>query len=612
MAFEVSIKITAESQLEAVKAAESAVKQLGATTQQTAQISRQAVLSFAGGWDPQPLKLVKDEIQLLGPGFIGVSAGAAQAAAATASLGVKAQQMRPIIGAVAGAMGGMGTGARIAGSALTSLVFAGLGPVGIALAAVTIAAGVGSAAWASYQEKVKKTEESLRTFAQAQTSLTNVQSQIALAARATEAKSPFDKLIVDQERARGELKAGFDRLLADEKLDYHQRTVLAVQANEAMASLMKQQGDERIRLVGTLDTELSAITRLDAVQATNLLTQKSLALAAAEREGASAGVVKRLQEETAALEFRIKTINAAEKAARGGPIAGVFRAQVEALRKQAGDIFKAGGVVDEGELQRIFSQFQAIKDISQQQFGFDVPPDLASKLTDTENRLKTIADRANIKLTVDLLEAGPKFTEMQNQMRAIEEKAGLGIKFNVDTLLAINSIKATGTELDALRDKAARPIIQEVRVVTSGSPTLPFSEYFQNYAPGVIGDFAKKASDIGVTLDTNFSQGIVTSLSRMAELERQLSVIRASREAGFQASIIGDFSAAPRAELEALRRNVAFLSSFGGQSGGGGAGGVTVNVDLSHSVVTTDAAAALTRELPQKIASAVRSATGVD
>ena len=138
---------------------------VGATIASASKASG-AMFKFKGGWEPSPqLRLAREEIQLLNPQFIGYSGAADKAAQAQERFLVKAGQIKPIISVAAQELAGMNRGASLVSSGLTTLLFTGLTPVGLALAAGVIGMGAWSSASEKASEKTKALAEIQKNFA---------------------------------------------------------------------------------------------------------------------------------------------------------------------------------------------------------------------------------------------------------------------------------------------------------------------------------------------------------------------------------------------------------------------------------------------------------------
>lgn len=513
-------------------------------------------------------QMVGTQMRLLGPGFLGITEGATKATAAkiqlTAandSLKISMRSVSTPLVIVGSQIGGLGPVAGIAANAITTMTLAS-GPAGLALAALAASTGF-------LMHRIEQARERFRELSE---------RELAGLARTTE-ELKFGQDIREQIKL---LEAAQDPL-EQVRLKTEQVVLAAEKSGEKQKGLRFQELSIEIEKLKIGSTALSEGFQLLGVS--TRLSQadlKTFALQAAElQRGFDRGKVSAEQFETAIRNLAKqatlgggkptlkdvptgsaiiggKTFDFSEQRLIGNE-ANEIKKELFSIRDAIVELSKSPReLVNEFSLQPIAERFAKVGEIIRQRWGVDAPQDIAQLQTSLSSLLGTLASTFKLQIEIE----------------------GEIVK-----------IKNVGAELDALRAKATTPIIQEVivRTTAAGSPTLPFSEYFKDYAPGVLKDFTTKARDMAVNLNTDFSQGITASLSRMAELEAQISGFRASREGGFQASILGDFSARPRAELEALQRNVAFMLSLSRPSppegaGGGGGGGVVVNISFNGPV----------------------------
>jgi len=600
MAFEVSIKITAESQLEAVKAAEAAVQKIGTTAK---QVSAQSA-----------------NLNILGPGMIETVKSSGHAAAGLVNLRGAAAAARPVIGAVATGLMGAGGAAGLFGRGLAGLAFGGLGPVGIALLGTQVALGAWSAYSDAAKEKAKALEEQLKTLADAGKQIRNIGAQIEQAGKALEAKTNFAKIEADQEKGRRGVREQFEKLITDEKLTGEQQAALRQQRNEKLAALDELGIKTHIARARDL---ADAVGKVNAVEATNVQQSALRSAKAAEEAGALNEVANAYRRVAEAAEFRLKVVDSAEKAARGGKAGEGFTSAFGDIGKQLSEMTKYGaqfGFLDEGKLQNLNLLIQGFGKALEKEFGIDIPPALQA----TQQRFQGIIDQLaqKYKVQLDTVDAQDALNQATAKLDEFSGKVATPIKLIMDPSGIKGIFDDASSMLDALRAKAAVPIIQEINVVvTKSSPTLPFSEYFGpgGYAEGVLSDFANNAAAMPLNFNTDLLTPIVNTLdaiSRARLSSAHMAGLLLGPQTGIHPSFYDTMGNWNNTLIAEGQKTLAFLMNLAGRTGGGGAGGgginLTINNDFTNSVVTSDAAAAIVRDLPKQIASAVRSATGVD
>lgn len=589
MAFEVSIKITAESQLEAVKAAEAAVQRVGATAKQVAAQSA--------------------NLNLLGPGLIETVKGSGRAAAAVAGLGVKAQQLRPLIATAAAELGGMSKGASLASSGLSALILGGLTPAGVALAAGVIAMGAWSNAAATAAEKAKALEEIEKNFAagvkastERLTDLTTATAQVGrdrLTQIDIQRKAALAK--VDKDLAATLLAPGFRD--EDEGAFFRRESKRNAAAREraAIEKAVSEQITESHR------QELSVIGRMDAVLASNTLRRKENELQIAQQAKASEQVIQALEREMSAAQKRVKDIDFAEKAARGGDVGAVFEKQIQALNKNL-DSLARQQFPEAFQFDNVAAGFKGLAALAREVFGISIPASLQASIDKGSDLTRQLGAEKGFEIKADAGDALGKIAEVRGELAKLPSEKAISLKMNLGGA-GRGAIRPGQTKFT--QEDLGVPDKVETEWDWAGSPTLPFSEYVSVYAPRKIAELADKVKATDFTVDTNLSGLVDKAMDRLLFLNSRLADFTFGDRRGFSPTF-GDAILAERRGIFEL------VGAFSGRAGGPstssgqGGGGITINntFDFSNSVVTRDAMDTFKRDLIPAIEDAARMAAG--
>lgn len=548
------------------------------------------------------------QLRLLGPGMIQTAQATNSTAAAMEQAQIKGRSLSIALSGLVAQAGLMGPAGSIAANVLQNIAIGGLaaaGPVGIvttAIAALIFTIDKGNEAAQKWVQQQQFIREATRSTGDIVTAVTTRMASVGA--------GKFEQMAIRAQQSAREISRAF--------LDLATEAILKHLEPEASLLISKAaQAERNIRATTSREIVEASRAEIDSIKRTaeELAIMNSVRaqarLTAALQAGASKEVVEALHAEIRVAGERLKQMDQMQKKQfeeKFGPVdirarelvsKGIFtvggvtkelfepealpqaqqiRAELTSIRDRMNEIAKQGTGALPSDFEQVNTRIQQVGESIRSEFGVNVPSAIA-------------AAQASLQLLIGSL--------MQEQ------------KLTIDKDGAVRSIKDVQAELDALRAKAAVPIIQEVKIVTSGSPTLSFSDYFQSYAPGVIADFASKVGNIGIQLDTNFSQGIVSSLARIAVLENDIA--RTIGDIALPRRSHLDLTLGPRAELASLRRSIAFLSSFAGpsaSSGGGGGGGgpidVTININGTITKNTLD------QDFFPKFERTLRTITGKD
>lgn len=525
MPFETGILIKSEADLAALKLSEEAtqklrgeLQKLGTTAQQTSQQTR-----------------------LIGPGMIATVPATDAASAAVTRVGAATRNLGPLLTVAVSQLGGMSAGAGTLARGLTGLVAGGFTPVGVAMSATLIGFGL-------YQDRMRDTaqatEEARRRLEAFADSLTQANSRAADIAASTEliGKDRLRQLEISGAAEIRRIEENLDKQLSGEKLTQDQRRAF-VEAAEIQKRLQTSQTSRLIE--EALNQELSTIGRMNATTAINTQIRKENAFAAAEQAGASKEVVAALKAEVEAAKARIGAIDAKER----------VPSEELAIRKQIAEVTKKiqeaakGGLISPTEIAQLKGQIEGIYEAAIQKWGTEMPAAVEAGLAKVSARIDQLA--ALKQITPVEINAEQPFREMA----AIEAKAA------------------------ALRAMLSAPITMTVIANQTGSPTLPFSEYWERYAPDVIAKFAGRVAGTDLVLNSPFIGIMQENLAKIVELRALIG--RASGVTG-SPHVIGDFSAQARGELA---ERMAFISEFAraGARSAAAVGGGNINITIDAS-----------------------------
>lgn len=564
MAFEVSIKITAESQLEAVKAAEAAVQRVGATAK---QVSAQT-----------------GNLPLLGPGMIETAKGSGQAAAAVAGFGVKTAQLRPLIVATAAQLGGMGKGASLLGGGLGALVIGGLTPVGVALAAGAIAMGAWSSAAATAAEKAKQLEEINKNFS-AGIKASNERLTELSTATAQVGRDSLIQIDIQKKAALAKIDAELEAKLTspgfrDQDEDAFLRREMA--RNAALRERRAIEAAAAAQIEQSHTQELRAVARMDAALATNTALRKENELQMARQKGASEQIIKALEQEAAAANKRIRDIDAAEKAARGGEASDAFLQQISQLGQKVKEALSRP--IGPAQIAEFKGALEGMAQAAMQKWGVDVPSVVEGAMS-------------KVGATIDKVAQIKQITPVEiNAEQPFRELA---------------AIQAKG---EALRALLSKPIKMTVEADVKSSPARPFSEWFDSYAPGKIEKFSEAMKGTEFTISSNITGLIDKAMDRLLVINSRLADFNFGDRRGFGPT----FGDALLAERRGIIDTISMFGggrssggSAGGGGGGGGGGGVTNNItiDMRDALITGDV---IQGNLLPELRNLIRQTTGKD
>lgn len=545
MPFEVAIKITAESQLEAVKAAEAAVRAVGTASKQA---GAEAAIVAAPG-----LKKTAEAADKLTLGGTG------------------AKQALSLLAHNLGAVGPVGS---LAAGALLQVAIGG-GAMGVALAATSAMIGLFVTRSQEAAKATKDFDKALRTadlefFRQR---IRDLDEEIATSfwKRASFWTGVKGLLagpgIVKEARAsQAAAVAAEQKLLAD--MTY--KATLAIEFQTAAVGADAQE-------LAKLEHEARVVTALqqglkDATQATK---DAFIAASAALREH------KIASESLKGITYDVALPSDVLGGGTGGAVGAQLRVGLQGVKQDLSEIAKYAAqfqFIKPWQLQEAKNLVQGFGEIAQREFGTDIPADIQQMQQALQGVIDNLAKK--YKVDLDTADAVSALLDAEAAVRRLSGVAAVPLVLRVDATGAIRIVQDTGAAVDALRAKTNVPMIQEIKVVTTGSPTLPFSEYFESYAPDVIKKFIDQAAGATINLDSGLSGAIFNTLDSIANAR----VLMAQQMN--QPSITGispGFGTGTQARLLESERILAFLMQLLGRSGGPAGGGGNINITIDAS-----------------------------
>jgi len=247
-----------------------------------------------------------------------------RAAPAINNFNVKAQQIRPLLGAAASTLTQVEGGVGLLASGFTSLLFTGLNPVGLGIAALTVSTGFAINKFQEYKKEAGELESRLKTLAQVQRDASNLIKDIGARGRIAENDTSLTNLIEQQERERRAIAQHFKALAEAEHLSSLERQEIKFRGTEALSALDNTFSRERSKIanaeieaagkiqqaiqqeISTLQFEGAAIGKSGAALAELTLAQQLNAINTRILAGEHGAMLHSLANETVAT-YKLKT-----------------------------------------------------------------------------------------------------------------------------------------------------------------------------------------------------------------------------------------------------------------------------------------------------------------
>jgi hypothetical protein len=456
-------------------------------------------------------------------------------AAATETLSGGTRVLHTAIRGLSSELGIMGPAGAIASGVLTEMSIGGLAAAGpIAIVATAIGALIFAITQGTTAEKhFAETTDLIRTTMEHTADImqkvrdnlaatgAGVFEKMALSSRvaADTIEKDFTKIASDMRAKAVELKSGLagygfyadienaNRLTAQSELVMSQavRTGADVrkQATLEIADSLKTQLDAlRAQRIATdsaaesisagLHIEMSVQQSTNEVITQNTLLRNENRLRMALQTGASAELVTALWAEISVGREKIKLLDSEDRlmeAKSGGTAGAAIRGSISAMKEELTGLIEAGQFA--GPLfDQLMGKVEGIQRAADIKFKFEIPPEVQGQIDSFRTLIERVAKANDVKLNLDADQPFRELGRIEGATILYDTEASKPITLQADASGVFSMIDSVSGAIDALRVKAAQPIIIKTVVEASGSPTMPFTEYFQNYMPGI----AKSAS----------------------------------------------------------------------------------------------------------------------
>ncbi|MBI2358715.1 MAG: hypothetical protein HYV04_07370 [Deltaproteobacteria bacterium] len=463
MPFEVAILIKSESQLEAVKAAEAAVRHVSAAA----------------------------------------SGAAAPAMRQMAEAGDKAHgSVRPLssaVGLLAAEFGALGPVGNVAGNVLLQIA-SGIAGITLATAGATIGIAAAVGAIRDLNASKKQIDDAFdpKNLAATNKEIENLNEQIA-------EQGSLWSFVTSPLQTVGDLTA---KMLSQESASEQKLAALRmgrVRAIELTVANLQAEAQARnavalAEMAGRPDLAIEA-QKGEAIRTTTralvdmgIAGEKARAAIDAIGRGFDISKLKAQVESVKGVVYDTQLSFDNLLTPLGGAAGAGIQVALQGVTQTLNELTKYGakfGFIDEAKLQQAARLVQGLGKLAAQEFGTEIPPEIAKSSQELQGLIDKLAQEYKIKFDM------------------------------ADFHLGVDEARA---KVQSLRAEAERPIVFNVEsgFWTQGSPRLPFSEYFQSYAPQVLKEFSEKAK-ADLTMDSGLSSFLGPAFERLLRLERMIA-----------------------------------------------------------------------------------------